>query len=131
MVVVGKITDEKLNYWIPMVNAEYGLSDKNQISVDYFKAIAHLCDLIENEKYYVVSLDGVDMWGNRNISIISWYIKPKYRTMCTIKRLQSDIIELAKQKNVKYILQGSHLNEKLLKLLGKLGYKAQTLKLEI
>lgn len=131
MVTVGKLTEERLDYWIPIVNGEYGLTDKNHLSYDFFRMMMPYADFIENEKYYIVSVYGWDMWGNSNITIMSWYIKPEYRTLCNIKRLQRDIIELAKLKNVKYIYQGSHLNDKILSLLGKMGYKTQTMILEV
>lgn len=131
MVTVGKLTEERIDYWIPIVNGEYGLTDKNHITKDWFMQIKDYCDFVDNDKYYIVSLRSWDMWGNANITIMSWYIKPEYRTLCNIKRLQRDIIELAKLKNVKYIYQGSHLNDKILSLLGKMGYKTQTMILEV
>ena len=131
MVTVGKITEELMQYWIPMVNAEYGLSDRNEASFEFFRKLIPFADLIENDKYYIVGLCSTDMWGDPCLSILSWYIKPECRTLCTIKQLQRDIIELAKMKNVRYICQGSHLDDGILKLLGKLGYKPQTMMKEI
>lgn len=131
MVAVGKLTEENLDYWIPIVNGEYGLSERNHVSKDYFMSIKDLCDFISNKKYYIVALKGYDMWGNSSITIMSWYIKPKYRTIKVIKQLQQDIIDLAKLKNVRYIYQGSHLNDKILKLLGNIGYKTQQMVMEV
>jgi hypothetical protein len=131
MVTVGKLTEEALDRWIPMVNGEYGLTDKNHLTYDFFRMMMPYADFIENEKYYIVSVYGWDMWGNSNITIMSWYIKPEYRKISIIKQLQQDIKDLAKLKNVRYIYQGSHLDDKLLKLLGKFGYKFQTMILEV
>ena len=126
MVMVGKLTEERLDYWIPMVNAEYGLSERNAASKEFFMRLIPLCDFIDNDKYYIVSIYSWDMWGNSNITILSWYIKPEHRNIKTIKQVQEDIIELAKLKKVKYIYQGSHLGDKIFNLLEKYGYKPQT-----
>lgn len=131
MVTVGKLTEEAADHWIPIVNGEYGLTDKNHLTKEYFRQIAPMCDFVETDKYYFITIYGYDMWGNSSITVMSWYILPEYRTLCTIKQLQREIIELAKMKNVRYIYQGSHLNDKILSLLGRMGYKTQQMVLEV
>ena len=54
MVTVGKLTEERLDYWIPIVNGEYGLTDKNHITKDWFMQIKDYCDFVDNDKYYFV-----------------------------------------------------------------------------
>ena len=131
LVEVKPITDDRIEYWVKLVNSEYNLSDKNEYSIEYFKRLKPYAELVDNDKYYVVLLESSDMWGNKELSVISWYIKPEFRTIKYIMQLQADIISVAKFKKVKYIYQGSHLGDKLFKLLGKIGYKTQTMRYEV
>ena len=131
MVTVGKLTEEDIDYWIPLVNGEYGLSDKNHITKEWFMRLKDYFDFISDDKHYIVCARNWNMWGENEMTVISLYIKPEFRTIGMIRQTQREILELAKIKNVKYIYQGSHLNKKYDNLLKAMGYKTQTLKLEV
>jgi hypothetical protein len=45
--------------------------------------------------------------------------------------MQEEIIMLAKSKKIKYILQGSHLNDKLHKVLGMMGYRTSGMRRDL
>lgn len=131
MVTVGKLTEEDIDYWIPIVNGEFGLSDKNHITREWFYRTMPSLEILQDEKHYFVFVRTWSMYGDNEMTIVSMYIKPEYRTLGMIRQTQREIVELAKSKNIRYIYQGSHLNKKYDKLLQTLGYKPQTYRLEI
>lgn len=112
----------KIKKWVEIVNAEYGLSDRNDESIDYFMKIKDLANFDIDDESYLVTLVSKDMWGNKMLSVLSYYILPEHRSYKNFKKIQKRIEELAKINNVKYIYQGSHLNSKLNKVLEKMGY---------
>lgn len=121
----------KIRYWVEQVNKEYGLSDKNDTSIKFFESIKNMSDVIDGGYYYIWCLVAPDMWGEKYLSVVSWYILPEYRNVATFKKVQDEIIMLAKRKKVGYIIQGSHLNDKLFKVLGKMGYRVASMRRDI
>lgn len=128
MAVVGRDIIEK---WVKIVNAEYGLSDRDEESIDYFMKLRDCALFDYTNEYYLVCLPSVDMWGEKILSVVSYYILPEYRNYKMFKKIQDRIEELAKINKVDYIYQGSHLNPKLNKVLYKMGYVEGILKKEI
>lgn len=126
MAVVGNITR-----WVKIVNAEYGLSDKNKSSIDYFVKLKDIANFEFFNEGYLVTLVSDDMWGNKVLSVLSYYILPEHRNYKNFKKIQNRIEELAKTNNVRYIYQGSHLNSKLNNVLEKMGYSTGFYKKEI
>ncbi|NLE06080.1 MAG: hypothetical protein GX638_14940 [Crenarchaeota archaeon] len=123
--------DKNIKKWIKIVNAEYGLSNCNQFSINYFNQIKHICRFIFKENWYLIYAVFPDMWGNLELNIISYYIVPQKRTFKRFMKLQSIIKIIAKRLKCRYIIQGSHLNDKLFKYLEKSGYKNSSMKLEV
>ena len=126
MAVVGNIKK-----WVKIVNAEYGLSDKNKASIDYFVKLKDIAKFEFNENDYLIYMTSTDMWGDKFLSVISYYILPEHRNYKSFIKMQRRIEELAKINNVKYIYQGSHLNSKLSNVLSKMGYSVGYYKKEI
>lgn len=126
MVGAGKITA-----WVNQVNKEYGLEDKDSYTVEFFKTIEPISEVIDGGYYYIWCLIAPDMWGEKYLSVVSWYIMPEHRNVATFKKVQDEIIKLAKRKKVGYIIQGSHLNDKLHRVLGKMGYRVASMRRDI
>ena len=126
MVEAGKITA-----WVNQVNKEYGLEDKDSYTVEFFKTIEPISEVIDGGYYYIWCLIAPDMWGEKYLSVVSWYIMPDKRNVATFKKVQDEIIKLAKRKKVGYIIQGSHLNDKLHRVLGKMGYRVASMRRDI
>ncbi len=120
-----------IEYWVPLVNAEYGLSDRDWFTIEYIDRLNPMIEAIQCEDYYVLYLIADNMWGDKELSVVSFYIKPEQRTAWLFLKLQNDIKSIAKQNNVRYINQGSHFNEKLFPVLDKKGYKISTMKMEV
>lgn len=128
MAVVGR---DIISKWVKLVNAEYGLSDRDDESIDYFMKLRDYALFDYTNEYYLVCLPSVDMWGNKMLSVLSYYILPEHRSYKNFKKIQNRIEELAKINNVRYIYQGSHLNSKLNNVLEKMGYSVGFYKKEI
>ena len=131
MVEDGKTVHEWIREYVPLVNAEFGLSDKNEWGIRYFENMIKYSDYIIDDKHYVWVVCSKDMWEVPFMSVLSSYIKPEYRTVGMFRKMQEEIIMLAKSKKIKYILQGSHLNDKLHKVLGMMGYKTSSMRRDI
>lgn len=112
-----------VRYYVPMVNEEFGLSNKNEASIRFFDMILPISDYIIDEEHYVWVIPSRDMWDVPYLSVVSWFIKKEHRTVGYFKKVQDEIIMLAKKHKVEYIVQGSHLNDKLHKVLERMGYK--------
>lgn len=117
--------------YVPLVNAEYGLSDKNQKSIDYFQRLLPFSDYIVDDKHYVWVYPSRDMWGEKYLCVASFYIKKQYRNVANFRKLQEEIIMLAKKHKSVYIIQGSHLNDKLFKVLSKMGYRTSEMRRDL
>lgn len=131
MVADGKTVHDWIRYYVPLVNEEFGLSDSNEWGITYFDNMIKYSDYIIDEKHYIWCICAKDMWGVPFMSVVSSYIKPEYRSVSSFRKMQDEIISLAKSKEVRYILQGSHLNEKLHKVLGMMGYRTSSMRRDI
>ncbi len=128
MALVGKKTLEK---WIKTFNKEYGLSHKNKECLDYFMKIRGVANFDIDDSSILVTIVSLDAWGDKMLSVISYYILPEHRNYRNFIKVQNRIEELAKINNVRYIFQGSHLAPKLNGYLEKRGYVVGFMKKEI
>lgn len=120
---MNRTINEWIRYYVPLVNEEFGLSDRNDKSIDFFEKLLPVSDYIVDDWHYLWVLPSYDMWGDKYIMVVSYYIKKGKRNPASFRKLQEEIIMLAKKHEALYIIQGSHLNDKLHKILGKMGYK--------
>lgn len=122
---------ENIKKWTKIVNQEYGLEKKNHITIEYFLKTKDLCQFIFKDNWYLVYYISHDMWGNKEMCILSYYILKEKRTIKLFLQVQKTIKSIAKSEKVKYIIQGSHLNDKLFSYLQKDGYKISTMRKEL
>lgn len=114
-----------------MVNAEYGLSDRNEYTDKFVQAIYPYTVSEETESGYLWYMITTDDWGFKYMNVLSFYIFPDKRTIGNFRKLQKRIETIAIAEKVKYIEQGSHLNSKLNDLLLRMGYKQAVLRKEL
>ena len=114
-----------------IVNAEYGLSDRNEYTDEFIKLIFPMTVLEEDDTGYLWYMINPDDWGFKCMSVLSYYIYPDKRTASNFLKLQKKIEGIAKKEKVKYIEQGSHLNPKVNDILLKLGYKQAVLRKDL
>ena len=126
MVVVGRALE-----LAHMVNAEYGLSDRNDYTDKFVQAIYPYTISEEYDYGYLWYMITTDDWGFKFMNVLSYYIFPDKRSIGNFRKLQKKIETIAKQEKVKYIEQGSHLNSKVNDLLQKMGYKQSVLRKEL
>lgn len=131
MVADGKSVLDWVKYYVPIVNDEFGLSDRNENSIEFFQRILPYSDYIIDDEHYLWVISSMDMWGVPYLSVVSWFIKKEHRTVGYFKKVQDEIIMLAKKHKVEYIVQGSHLNDKLYKVLGKMGYRTSIMRRDL
>lgn len=114
-----------------MVNAEYGLSDRDSYTEEFIRRLYPISVAIEDENGYLWYMIAEDDWGYKCMSVLSYYIFPEKRTAANFLKLQRKIETIAKYEKVKYIEQGSHLNPKVNDILLRFGYKHAVLRKDI
>lgn len=126
------VSDETLRYWIALANEEMGYSDRNDITFNYIKNVQDRSKIIVEDDWYIVMMPFEDAWGNKSLSVISSYIKPEARkNHRNFLKIHRAILLFAKEKNIKYIYQGSHLTLKFHGFLEKQGYKIASMVKEL
>lgn len=130
-ILLGKsVSTDIINRWIGEVNAEFDLSDKNALSSIYFENIKDDCIFVLQPEWYAVLMPSVDMWGRREMCVISYYIKKESRNIRLFLTIQRKFEELAKAFDCQFIVQGSHLGAGLFKYLERSGYKVAEMRKE-
>lgn len=119
-------------HWVSIANEEMGYSDRNEITFNYIKKIQPYSKIIIKKDWYVVMLPFEDAWGNKSLSVVSSYVKPECRANHrNFLEIHKTILMFAKEKNIKYIYQGSHINGGFHKFLEKQGYKIASMVKEL
>lgn len=118
--------------WVPMVNAEYGLSDKNDFSIEWFKKLIGVAEFVIEDDYYLVYLVAPDMWGEKILNVVSFYIVPQKRRALSLKVFKH-MMRFAKQKGCARIAMGCHLGDTQTfnQFLSACGFKPQTFTKEV
>lgn len=131
-ILLGKsVSTDIINRWIGEVNAEFDLSDKNALSSIYFENIKDDCIFVLQPEWYAVLMPSVDMWGRREMCVISYYIKKESRNIRLFLTIQRKFEELAKAFDCQFIVQGSHLGDRLFKYLERNGYEVAEMRKEL
>lgn len=131
-VLLGRaVSMDVIDRWIEEVNAEFGLSEKNKLSSIYFEQIKDDCIFIIQPEWYAVLSPSIDMWGRRQMDIVSYYIKKESRNIRLFLTIQRKFEEIAKAFDCQFIVQGSHLGDRLFKYLERSGYKVAVMRKEI
>ncbi|HBO50063.1 MAG TPA: hypothetical protein DD619_04685 [Alphaproteobacteria bacterium] len=122
---------ELIDRWIETVNAEFGLSAKNNECRQFFYSIRSFSYWAFADEGYAVMTEETDMWGNRSLVVKSLYLLPEHRTFENLNDLQHYIEETARQCGVKNIVQGTHLGDRLQTYLKRRGYTTCEMRKEI
>ena len=120
-----------IKQWIKTVNAEYGLSDKDEAAERFFLDIKDSSIFILDDDLYAVLAIGQDPWGNKEMYVVSFYIRKERRNFKTLMKLQRMIEGVARKHGCRFLIHGSHLEERFFKFLQYTGYKVATMKKEL
>lgn len=127
----ANVSMDIINRWIEEVNEEFNLSDKNKLSSIYFAEIKDTCIFIIEPEWYAVLMPSVDMWGRREMGVISYYVKKDCRNIRLFLKIQKKFEELARAFDCEVLLQGSHLGDRLFSYLERSGYKVAEMRKEL
>lgn len=117
--------------WIKTVNAEYGLTERNRFTISYIDSIRDESIFIYDEDKYAVLTPCPDLWGNKEIVVVSFYIRPEKRSLKTLNELQNVIEQTARENGAKYINEGSHFEPRLHLYLQYRGFEVANLRKEL
>ena len=124
--------DKEIEHWVRIVNEEFGLSDKNEASVAYFKELKPIASFVTGKGWYLVYSTLPDMWGNIGLYVHSFYVMTKNRGKGVLQVIHT-IFNTAKILGCKKIVMGCHLGnvEKFNKFLKGMGFKPSVFVKEI
>lgn len=131
ILIGAAVSMEIIESWIKQVNDEFGLSDKNQACLQHFAALKNYYIFILENDFYAVLEQSSDIWGTREMNVVSYYIKPEKRNIRLFLTIQRKFEEIAKAWDCKFLYQGSHLGDRLYTYLERSGYKVATMRKEI
>lgn len=127
----GRLFKYKLRRWVNIVHKEFGLEDKTEYTMNWFEQIRRKCYFEDEDWYYICAIPYPNLWGEIELSVLSYYIVPEKRTVKNFWFVQNRIKDIAKSFNARYIIQRSHLNGKLNGVLMKKGYKQGSVIMEL
>lgn len=126
-----EVSFEVIKQWIKTVNNEFGLTDKNDASYRFFESMKNFYIFILDPVMYAVLEPATDMWGTKEMNVVSFYIMKEHRSLKNLNLLQEKIEEIARAFNVKVLNQGAHLDERLFLYLKRKGYKQASMRKEL
>lgn len=123
------VSDETIRYWARQYNKDVGKEECNSFTEMFFIAGRDVgaYEFFYNDDFFVVYSVSPNMWGESTLFVTGVFIKPSKRNGSIFLKIQRKIRELAKEKKVKYTIQGSHFDDKYFKLLSSMGYKVSTM----
>ena len=124
------VSDKVIEKWVRMVNKEIGRRDTNDYCIEYFKRLKGIATFDTHKEWYMVYMIFPNMWGDKELHIISLYVHPKHRTGKNFLTIQRKIKQLAIKNKVRYTIQGSHIDNKYFKFLSGLGYEVADMRKE-
>lgn len=128
---------KEIKQWADIIQDDlkiYDTTSEKEIVVDYFcwfqKEGMLKYHLLEEQKGVIVYTIAPDYRGKLTIQELLMYIKPEYRgSIRLLKELINHIEQAAKDNNCDAVRIGANIkfkDEKILKVLQKLGYKTDT-----
>ena len=126
-----EVSCDTIKQWVNIVNEEFGLSDKNESSYRFFESMKNFYIFIIDPVMYAVLEPATDMWGTKEMNVVSFYIMKEHRSLKNLSLLQNKIEEIARAFNVKILNQGAHLDERLFLYLKRKGYKQASMRKEL
>lgn len=128
----NSISRRQIKKWVEIVNAEIGRSNTNEYVINEFCECRDYSYWLMKKWGYAVICMFYDTWGDMEANVVSFYVKPKFRTFKRLCELQDSIEKQAKAIGAKFVIQGSHFGDKtLFKFWKRRGYSEAVVKKEL
>lgn len=116
---------EGISHFVPLVNKDMKMSDKNEQSIAFFEEMLPMLNAYVSDGAYVLYVLMPDIWGNKVLGVMSFWVAPEKRSFGAIREVIRLIEKTAKKNGCKSVEIGSHTQKsvKMLKLLRLLGYE--------
>lgn len=122
---------DRLKYWIELLQKDYGYNS-DVTAMRWIELINRSSFIEDAEEYFLVCTLQSHITYRDTLSVDIFYIKKEYRNNPKyLLKIEKRINTLAKENKVKYIVQGSHTNERMASFLEKIGYKPFLMRKEI
>lgn len=111
--------------FVPLVNADMKMSDRNEKSIVFFELLLPELNAYVSDGAYVLFVFMPDIWGDKVLGVMSFWIAPEIRTFGAIRKVIRLIEKTAVENGCKSVEIGSHTKKsaKMLKVLRLLGYE--------
>lgn len=127
----SEVNPQTIRGWVDIVNAEFGLSAKNETTYACFESMKNFYIFIFDPVMYAVLEPSSDYWGTKEMNVVSFYIKKEHRNLRNLSLLQDKIEEIARAFGCKILNQGAHLDDRLFLYLKRKGYKQASMRKEL
>ena len=120
--------ERALTYYIPKVNAELGLENKNEFTLEFLRKMLPALKCYIGIAGYILYVISPDYWGEKELAVISFYVEPKARKnpkalLELIRFVQNE----ARKQGCHKLVMGGHFNrEKMQNFFKKMGFKPMT-----
>ena len=123
-----KEIEQALTYYIPKVNAEMGLEDKNAFTMEFLRKMLPALKCYIGENGYILYVIAPDYWGVKELAVISFYVEPKARkTPKAFLELIRFVQKEAQLQKCHKLVMGGHFNrDKMGHFFEKIGFKPMT-----
>ena len=127
--------DEAIEYFVRRVNKELGKSDKDAFTIQWFQALKGVARFIEgeNKAWYIVYIVAPTMWGDKELSVVSFYVEPGKGRTGRLLKIMRVIQQSAEAEGCRRIVMGSHTGnrDKFGRFLRQLGFQEQSFVKEV
>lgn len=129
--MAGTVLDG-IKRWVPLINAEFGRSDRDGYTIEYFASLIGRAYFWSDDDCYLVALPAPDMWGDITLCLLSFgVISEKRNNPVYLRRIMRQAGVFAKLSGARYIEIGSHKGGKIYDLLAKHGFTVCGMKKEL
>lgn len=121
------ITHDDIVSWVEKINKKFGRGNSDWTTRWIELLISRGAKAELYDDWYVVYIICPDAWGDKQLAVMSC----DSDNISAFMAMQRRIEQVAKDSGVKYILQGSELDDKYNEYLARSGYRAQTFRKEV
>jgi len=120
--------EQALGYYIPKVNAELGLIDKNAFTMEFLRKLLPALKCYIGENGYILYVIAPDYWGEKELAVVSFYVEPGARkSPKALLELIRFVQKEAQIQKCRKLVMGGHFNEaKMPRFFEKIGFKPMT-----
>ena len=120
--------EQALAYYVPKVNAEMGLEDKNTFTTEFLKKMLPALKCYIGTGGYILYVIAPNYWGEKELAVVSFYVEPYARkNPKALLELIRFVQKEACLNGCRQLVIGGHFNrDKMHHFFERIGFKPMT-----